>query len=463
MFAALSDVFTAIFSEEDRTSVLEDQLAQLKHHEMDVRDDASESLMEAADLIAHISEINPLTLLADLEHTWCPLILQAVRSTDVQTQRKAAQALERLTEPLSGLRTKLHDRIVLELMEWLPPLVALGQSSDNLTQAAASEVLNRVGIFSHRPLLKIIADHGLSPLHCLAASRQPSAQRAAVAALASLLVKDKESGGKTIREIGLRTLFGLAASEDERTSRTAALAVASLQNNAPNEFSEAELDEMVTSEDCLPLLIRVARSSPSTAESGAERPLQTFCVRILAHTAAQQPLQARMIEGGAAAALIWIARQQIQQMAPCKGPGAKSTSVYVPQTVAASAGVVVPATDYLTAAAHLSTSEGETNMTNTALELNEASACATPQEQANHCNHQVVATLLPQPASAHQQIVVRLEHRSTHMCMSLCVCVVLLWCVVLTAHIAEFHCPFSGGQGSGRFGGSKRFCVHDSR
>jgi hypothetical protein len=415
MFAALSDVFTAIFSEEDRTSVLEDQLAQLKHHEMDVRDDASESLMEAADLIAHISEINPLTLLADLEHTWCPLILQAVRSTDVQTQRKAAQALERLTEPLSGLRTKLHDRIVLELMEWLPPLVALGQSSDNLTQAAASEVLNRVGIFSHRPLLKIIADHGLSPLHCLAASR------------------------------------------------TAALAVASLQNNAPNEFSEAELDEMVTSEDCLPLLIRVARSSPSTAESGAERPLQTFCVRILAHTAAQQPLQARMIEGGAAAALIWIARQQIQQMAPCKGPGAKSTSVYVPQTVAASAGVVVPATDYLTAAAHLSTSEGETNMTNTALELNEASACATPQEQANHSNHQVVATLLPQPASAHQQIVVRLEHRSTHMCMSLCVCVVLLWCVVLTAHIAEFHCPFSGGQGSGRFGGSKRFCVHDSR
>ena len=65
---------------------------------------------------------------------------------------------------------------------------------------------------------------------------------------------------RIFREVGLQSILRLAASDDECTASTAALAVANLEKNCPNVFSGMELVEVVTTDDCLPLLVQLARS-----------------------------------------------------------------------------------------------------------------------------------------------------------------------------------------------------------
>ena len=212
MAGEAASLITAVFAGE-ATQCLEDKLEALRSNEC-LGD--PNYVREAAHVIANVAELNPIALMADvradMEEVWYKILFQAIQSSDTLTRAPAVQALSFMTEPLSGLRTKVQARIQRDLLEWLPALVELGQSEDAPTARASTNVLTRIGVFSHRTLYQQVNKHGYAPLRCLASSRQPAAQRAAASALASLMEADcnrttdteTPREAKVFREIGLQ-------------------------------------------------------------------------------------------------------------------------------------------------------------------------------------------------------------------------------------------------------------------
>ena len=218
------------------------------------------------------------------------------------------------------------------------------------------------------------------------------------------------------------------------------MAVANLEKNSPNEFSQTELVHIVTKEELLPLLIRLVRrsdgaglancagggskdqaadnqakpavspvsSSTDQRMHGELQPLQAFCARVLAHAAARESLRERLVDEGAATALIWMAGQyvhaQATQDAQCSSMGLAQTGtavvtgqqVYVPPQPSSSIQGARPCSPSVQQLAPKSASSSVAELPNSTY-LTSGSSC--------NVVHESVATLLPQSSGMERQLL----------------------------------------------------------
>ena len=177
------------------------------------------------------------------------LLLRSIESEDESAHTWGVRALTFMTDTGSGMRMATHRAVTADLMAWLVPLVRLAQHKREDVERWSNEVLERIGIYGNREMLQQVDRTGFAVLRCLADARHPAAykaQRAASAALYSLLLNRPESQVDTVRRTGLRALLSLAASSDDMAWTQTALAVAAIQPEAsPLQFPEDELRKAV--------------------------------------------------------------------------------------------------------------------------------------------------------------------------------------------------------------------------
>ena len=234
---------------------------------------------------------------------------------------------------MNGMRSHTRRAIVGSLMDWLEPLVALAQNDSLAVQEWANEVLERIDIYSHREMRQQVQKNGFAVLRCLASASQPrGAQRAASAALVSILEERCGQEVDVVQDLGIHAILSLAASPDDQAWTYTVLAISSLQANAvPLVLSATDLprqgsgaskqdgDDNVSSrgDGCLPLLLQLVHGNPPGAQSGRsiehQYRMQSFCVNILARAAATEGIQQVLVEAGATAALISAARQWLRE------------------------------------------------------------------------------------------------------------------------------------------------------
>ena len=133
------------------------------------------------------------------------------------------------------------------------------------------------------------------------------AQRAASAALVSILEERCGQEVDVVQDLGIHAILSLAASPDDQAWTYTVLAISSLQANAvPLVLSATDLprqgsgaskqdgDDNVSSrgDGCLPLLLQLVHGNPPGAQSGRsiehQYRMQSFCVNILARAAATE-------------------------------------------------------------------------------------------------------------------------------------------------------------------------------
>ena len=207
---------------------------------------------------------------------WLDCIRDLCSADDAETQQKAALALVRLTEPMSGVCAPIRIRICSELTEWLQPLMYLAQSSDSASSEAAEEVLGRIGVYGHQTLLALVKQNGYDALRYLASCSQLKAQRSAAAVITSLLHEDRAQRSKVVREIGLRTVVRLAVSEDEFIKTVAAMAVECVHSSVL--LSHEQFPRLVE-QDGVGAICALAADGSHPADGG--RPLQSFAAAVL--------------------------------------------------------------------------------------------------------------------------------------------------------------------------------------
>jgi hypothetical protein len=168
---------------------------------------------EQAKIIMDKSQRDPEVLLKD-GGRWLDELVELGSDDDVTTVRHVVRTLANLAG---------HERMHVNLVQagLLRTLVLAAQHPDQRVCLTASEALNLLGVYGHQSLDHLVQVTGVETLRYLCQCNDLTAQRAAAAVLAGMVMQE----GHAMDEDDFRSVMHLACSTDEQIQISAGLAV----------------------------------------------------------------------------------------------------------------------------------------------------------------------------------------------------------------------------------------------